>query len=103
MQRHVELILKALPYWDDKGYGCDMYYWIHASQALYQTGGSAYATWRTALEAAACANQRQDGDAGGSWDPIGPWGMFGGRVYSTATMALCLLAPRRLARLAELE
>ncbi len=26
----------------------------------------------------------------GSWDPIGPWGGDGGRVYSTAIMALCL-------------
>ena len=26
----------------------------------------------------------------GSWDPIGPWGQDGGRVYSTAMMAMCL-------------
>ncbi|MCZ6786390.1 MAG: hypothetical protein O7E54_04410, partial [Planctomycetota bacterium] len=26
----------------------------------------------------------------GSWDPIGPWGPDGGRVYSTAVMVLCL-------------
>ena len=26
----------------------------------------------------------------GSWDPKGPWGPDGGRVYSTAMMALCL-------------
>jgi len=37
-------------------------------------------------------NQRDESgrDERGSWDPVGPWGREGGRVYSTATMALCL-------------
>jgi hypothetical protein len=36
-------------------------------------------------------SQRQDGDEKGSWDPGAcPWGSVGGRVYSTALMALCL-------------
>ena len=34
--------------------------------------------------------QRDDGDEKGSWDPIGPWGFAGGRVYSTALMTLTL-------------
>ena len=30
------------------------------------------------------------GAADGSWDPNGPWGYSGGRVYATATMVLSL-------------
>ena len=29
-------------------------------------------------------------DADGSWAPVGPWGMLGGRNYSTALMLSCL-------------
>ena len=38
-------------------------------------------------------NQRMDTDYcafKGSWDPIDPWGGDGGRVYSTALLAMCL-------------
>ena len=34
-------------------------------------------------------HQRMDGDEKGSWDPIGPWGRDGGRIYSTALGVLC--------------
>ncbi|RKY14224.1 MAG: hypothetical protein DRP82_04360, partial [Planctomycetota bacterium] len=34
--------------------------------------------------------QRRGGCADGSWDPVGKWGMVGGRVYSTALNALTL-------------
>ena len=33
------------------------------------------------------------------WDPIGPWGLDGGRVYSTAMMAMCLEVYYRYDRL----
>ena len=42
--------------------------------------------------------QRKDGDQRGSWDPIGPWGREGGRVYSTATMVMCMEVYYRYAR-----
>ena len=32
----------------------------------------------------------------GSWDPIGVWACCGGRVYSTAMLALGLEAPYRM-------
>lgn len=38
--------------------------------------------------AALLERQRNDG----SWEPIGPWGMYGGEVYSTALMVLALQA-----------
>ena len=36
-------------------------------------------------------HQRRDpGCLHGSWDPADAWGEEGGRVYATATLALCL-------------
>ncbi|MCK6461949.1 MAG: hypothetical protein L6Q95_18870, partial [Planctomycetes bacterium] len=48
--------------------------------------------WRAALEAALLRSQHAPGAGArtGSWDPIDPWGEDGGRVYSTALMALAL-------------
>ena len=40
-------------------------------------------------------NQHADGSRLGSWDPIGPWGPDGGRVYSTAVMTLALQIAHR--------
>ena len=69
-----------------------MYYWYFGSLALYQVGGECWKTWSRALATAVVGNQRMDGgycDFKGSWDPIDPWGPDGGRVYSTALMAMC--------------
>ncbi|MEW6073958.1 MAG: hypothetical protein AB1726_15360 [Planctomycetota bacterium] len=48
------------------------------------------AAWNEALRRAVLGAQRAEGSARGSWDPVGPWGWAGGRVYSTAMMALSL-------------
>jgi hypothetical protein len=42
------------------------------------------------MEKAIVGSQRTEGDEKGSWDPVGPWGYAGGRVYSTALMTLCM-------------
>ena len=48
---------------------------------------------KSAMKGAIVDTQRKDTDFcmyKGSWDNIDPWGPDGGRVYSTAAMALCL-------------
>jgi hypothetical protein len=41
-------------------------------------------------------HQRRDGDFKGSWDPSAdPWGSYGGRIYTTALAASCLLVGSR--------
>ena len=70
-----------------------MYYWYYATLAMYQVGGKHWDKWKAGMERAMVENQRKDTDFceyKGSWDPIGPWGPDGGRVYSTACLALCL-------------
>jgi len=100
MDRHAELLLTSLPKWDPDGRGCDMYYWYYGSYAMYQMGGSRWwAPWNKAMKQAVVDSQRADGDLTGSWDPVGPWGSIGGRVYSTALMVLSLEVYYRYARI----
>ncbi len=91
MQDHAKLLLTKLPEWDPAGLGNDMYYWYYGSYAMFQMGGRDYwEPWNTAMKKAVLESQRKEGHLRGSWDPIGPWGYAGGRVYSTALMVLSL-------------
>lgn len=98
MKKHADLLKRVPPEWDTD-FGSDMYYWYYASYAMFQMGGSYWKNWKTAMEKAVVGSQEQQGDEKGSWDPIGPWGYAGGRVYSTALMTLCLEVYYRYAQL----
>ena len=101
MEKHAALLLRHPPGWDIAGRGCDMYYWYHGTYAMYQMGGNNWTAWNREMKKAVVEHQRRDGAARGSWDPVGPWGYAGGRIYSTAMMALCLEAYFRYDRLTE--
>ncbi len=90
MEKHGDLMLRMLPEWNESDHSIDMYYWYYGTYAMYQLGGEHWSKWRKAMEKAILPNQRKDGDYKGSWDPVGPWGYQGGRVYSTALMVLTL-------------
>jgi hypothetical protein len=85
-----DLMRRKLPVWSNDGSSNDMYYWYYGSYAMFQIGGDHWKDWERAMERAIMPNQRKDGCFKGSWDPNGPWGWSGGRVYSTALMALNL-------------
>lgn len=68
----------------------NLYYWYYGTLAMYQYGGKEWTEWNDAVRDALVAEQATKGDDDGSWDPKGPWGPYGGRVYSTALSALCL-------------
>ncbi len=85
-----ELMAKRLPVWDPEGGRVDMYYWYYASLALFQCGGAEWSAWTGKMKSAMVDTQRGDGNFAGSWDPVGPWGEDGGRVYSTALMTMCM-------------
>ena len=84
------LLLKKLPVWDQARGSIDMYYWYYGTLAMFQIGGNAWSKWNAAMTDAVIERQRTDGLFSGSWDPKGPWGDSGGRVYSTALMTMCL-------------
>lgn len=70
------------------------YYWYYATQALHHAGGDAWTEWNDVMREALPAAQVK-GDPSqkeiGSWDPKGdPWGVSGGRLYSTCFAIYCL-------------
>jgi len=68
----------------------NIYYWYYGTVAMFQVGGPRWERWNDALQQAILPGQRTEGHQKGSWDPGVPWGVDGGRVYATATNALCL-------------
>ncbi|MEM7201226.1 MAG: prenyltransferase/squalene oxidase repeat-containing protein [Planctomycetota bacterium] len=98
-----DTLLKTPPIWDEDDGSVDHYYWYYGSYALYQMGkfkGKDYwGKWAKSLTKAVVKTQRDEGNFKGSWDPIGVWGEYGGRVYSTAILVLTLEAYYRYTRL----
>lgn|GEM_PF-2569473 len=71
----------------------DYYYWYHGTRALAWAGGERWWRWLDALQQAAQAHGLEAQDELGSWGPShDPWGLLGGRVYSTAIMTLAAIA-----------
>ena len=93
IKKGADLCVKLVPTWNTTDGSIDMYYWYYATLAMFQVGGKYWDKWKAGMEKAMVENQRKDTnfcEYKGSWDPIGPWGPDGGRVYSTACLALCL-------------
>lgn len=76
----------------------NLYSWYYATYALYQVGGRAWDDWNSAMLDTLIPHQRVGDCADGSWDPIGEWGIAGGRVYATAIGAMTLEVYYRFAR-----
>ncbi len=97
IEQGVKLILANPLVWDEEELGrIDFYYWYYATYALYQfsadpAGRSAWKSWESSMVDAILKNQVKGGEQAGSWAPqVDPWGSAGGRVYSTAILALCM-------------
>ncbi len=60
------------------------------SESLTAVGGEDWRKWRAAIKETVIDHQRKDGAFRGSWDPAGPWGREGGRVYSTSVCVMCM-------------
>ena len=72
------------------------YYWYYGTLAMYQYGGEEWKRWNNIVRDSLISLQRKDGEFAGSWDPKGPWGRYGGRLYSTALSTLTLEVYYRL-------
>ncbi|MHC4952947.1 MAG: prenyltransferase/squalene oxidase repeat-containing protein [Planctomycetota bacterium] len=92
VRKGADLCLECLPTWNEDDGSIDMYYWYYGSLALFQVGGTRWKKWKKAMVPTVVKSQhaRGSGSRTGSWDPIGPWGHDGGRVYSTALQVMCL-------------
>ncbi len=93
LKKGADLLKATPPVWDlDRG-SIDFIYWYYGARAALGIGGALYDRWEPALRKALVSSQRRDTDLcgyEGSWDPLGPWGPDGGRVYATALGALTL-------------
>ncbi|HBN74959.1 MAG TPA: hypothetical protein DD473_03875, partial [Planctomycetaceae bacterium] len=67
-----------------------LYYWYYGTLAMYQFGGEEWNQWNGQVRELLIAKQRKQGPLAGSWNPDGPWGGYGGRIYSTALATLSL-------------
>ena len=102
----VDFLMRSPPSWlEQKGRSTstvNLYYWYYGSYALFQFGGGDWRNWNDAMQDALLSTQRQGNiDEDGSWDPIGEWGVAGGRVYSTAIGAMTLEVYYRFQRTQE--
>ena len=83
--------LKVLPSWESERTDRDMHYWYVGSMALCRVERDMWKRWREATLAVITASQGKQGPDTGSWDPVGVWGAYGGRVYATAILTDALL------------
>lgn len=72
------------------GGGWPMYYMYYTTLTMFQTGGEMWKEWNEKLKNVLVQNQRKDGDADGSWDPLSAWESKAGRAYTTALGAMSL-------------
>lgn len=86
----IPYLMEHLPEWSPKNHTINLYFWYYATLALHMSGAAEFSRWNKALVQALLMGQVQSGPAVGSWDPVCVLGERGGRVYSTATAALCL-------------
>jgi hypothetical protein len=99
LQAAADRIKAWVPSWSEVDGGPDFYGFYYCSLALQQFSAEQWRPWFQQLVVVTVANQRRDGNAEGSWDPIDPWGKDGGRIYATAILALALETPYRYAPL----
>lgn len=84
------------PRWDAKlGPGAHhnsfpMYYLYYTTLVSFQVGGDIWKRWNQGMKTVLVNNQRKDGDADGSWDPLAKHEIRAGRAYTTAMGAMCL-------------
>jgi hypothetical protein len=102
----VAVLMRQPPKWiEQKGRlqsTINIYYWYYGSYAMFQYGGKDWHRWNEAMIKSLVTTQRQGNiDEDGSWDPIGEWGIAGGRVYSTALGAMTLEVYYRFRRVRE--
>ncbi|MCK6470270.1 MAG: hypothetical protein L6R28_00875 [Planctomycetes bacterium] len=67
-----------------------MYFLYYTTLTAFQVGGEIWKEWNDGMKQLLLTNQRKDGDADGSWDPLGGHEKKAGRAYTTALGAMCL-------------
>ena len=103
MAEAADRVLAKAPDWDPKAGKVDYTFWAFGSLAMYQMGERYWSRWSRHLTSALLGAQRKESGFNGSWDPCGPWGHSGGRVYSTALATFALQTAYRSRRLVRIK
>ena len=92
LSRDLDLVMANPPAWPDAAgeVTADLCYWHHASLVIFRLGGDEWKRWSERLAAVLLPEQRTGDEDEGSWDPVGPCGLRGGRARATALAALTL-------------
>ncbi len=91
MNRQADLVLGTVDLLEGSDAPHDLYSMYFGTRAMYQMGGTHWKRWSQMLRRVAVETQVTAGVTQGSWDPNGPWGYAGGRVYSTSMMVMSAL------------
>ncbi|MDB4621628.1 SUMF1/EgtB/PvdO family nonheme iron enzyme [Rubripirellula sp.] len=88
LERGIESLLQDAPF---KLSDNDVYYWYHASRAIFSFGGRAWKQWNDDMSMGLPQLQVTGGGEDGSWKPVQDrWGKNNGRLYTTCLSILCL-------------
>lgn len=68
----------------------NIYYWYYGTQLMHHAGGEHWRRWNYLMRDILVETQETGGHQRGSWPPVGPFSMAGGRLYMTS-LALCTL------------
>ena len=68
----------------------NIYYWYYGTQVQHHVGGRSWRRWNQRVRDILVDTQVKYGHEAGSWDPEGPHGSHGGRLYVTS-LAVCTL------------
>ena len=98
VKRAINILLRHLPLWDNQKRKVNFHYWYFGTYLFFQYGGTPWKRWNRAVKDVLLKNQRRMGCPDGSWDPVGKWGKFYGRVGTTALGTLTLEIYYRYAR-----
>ncbi len=92
--RMILLLDERPPEFRSNGKSNDALYWYYSTTALCRTGRSHRGrrrAWKIGMKKILTSHQRRKGHSTGSWEPLGPWGWSGGRVFTTSLGLLTLL------------
>lgn len=103
MRKGGRILLGRAPSWPEPATtrAVNFYYWYYGTYAMFQLGGQPWHDWNERMKSALLPMQRRGGCESGSWDPVDPWSLIGGRVYATAINALTLEIYKRYERVKE--
>jgi hypothetical protein len=89
----VAAVVAAAPIKDAESASIDVVQWWAGKLVTFQAGGEAWKVWEQELDEAVVSRQHMREDycaLRGSWDPMGPWALEGGRVVTTALLCMSL-------------